>query len=80
MASLGTPRHETFRDEFGAIVEPNGLRSSAPRHDLIQHADHALGWERGINLNGQPGLVNLYWFLVIAALVWLSIVCIADVF
>ena len=26
------------------------------------------------------GLVNLYWFLVIAALVWLSIVCIADVF
>ena len=33
--------------------EPNGLRSSAPRHDLIQHADHALGWERGINLNGQ---------------------------
>jgi len=35
-----TPANELLGDEFRAIVEPDGLRLPAPRHDLLQHADH----------------------------------------
>jgi len=50
---LGTPSDETLGEEFRAIVEANRLWLAPPAHHLLQHADHALRWERRINLDRQ---------------------------
>lgn len=49
---LGTPRHERSAMN-SARCEPNGLQPAPPGDQLLQHADHALRRERGINLDRQ---------------------------
>ena len=51
--AFGTPGHKALRDEFRAIIQPNGLRASPPRHDLLQHPDHTLSRQRGIHFDRQ---------------------------
>lgn len=48
-----TPGDEPVGEEFWAIIEPNRQGLPPPAHHLLEYANHALGWERRIDLNRQ---------------------------
>ena len=42
--SVRTPARKSSGEEFGAIVESNGLRPTPPGGDLLQDPNHPFGW------------------------------------
>ena len=49
--TIRTPDRKAVGEEFRAIVESNGLRLTTPGGHLIQHPDHSLRRQRGINFD-----------------------------
>lgn len=51
--TLRTPSRKAVGEEFRAIVEPNGLRLTTPGGHLLQHPNHSLGGQGGIDFDRQ---------------------------
>jgi len=52
-SAFGAPAQESISDQFRAILQAQRLRLSSPGHDLIEHPDHPLRWERRIHFDRQ---------------------------
>ena len=52
--SVLCPSLQSTTDVFGAIIDSNVNGGSTPFDDPIQRANDAQGWQRQIDLNGQP--------------------------
>ena len=49
--ALLAPDRKPIGKEFGAVIQPNRLRAAPPGHHLLQHANHPVRGQGGIDFD-----------------------------